>query len=80
MWVNFFEDNVYGLKIISPKTGLQEKNVEKKMCRNIFMVAKSFPRNRFEAKKVFDKDYRQKILYVFIIVSRKTVSKENFFQ
>jgi len=40
-----------GSKIISPKTGLQEKNVEKNSCRNIFMVAKSFPRNRFEAKK-----------------------------
>jgi len=48
---NVFGENFYGFKIISSKTGLQEKNLEKRFCRNTLMVVKSFPRNRFEAKK-----------------------------
>ena len=75
VWEKFFVEKVFVCKIVSSKTGLQEKL----FGRKCFMVAKSFTRKQVWRKKCLRKHFWSKNIYGCKIIGSKTgLQKINF--
>ena len=70
---NIFRSKIfYGCKIISSKTGLEEKNFEKNFLVENSLFSKSFPKNQIYKNNFLRESSWLKMFYGCKIISQKT--------